>query len=528
MTIRAWLLSLCILLAVGVIGGAIALIVAVNRVKVGGPLYLQLIQNKELVSDSVSPAVNLLEPYLLALQCVDDNNGNSRAERLDRLLKFMIVYAERQQYWKATLPESELKTMLCENSHAPAEQFLSIIQKSFIPASQKNDRMGMRKVVNGDLLSAFTVHEQAIAQLITLSEAEQHRVESAAEDGMQQSFFILGIIGLVIVVVCGLVLLRTGSRINRGFFLSVTTLKKLAAGDLTHRLSTKGGDEFAQIGQAINHMADELTKLVAVVRQQASDLQRQGDQLTSTAEIIVGAAGNTSSRADAANQASVRMVTTMNTVAGAAGSLNQASREITISLQGSVGAVSQAAMLAKRANESIATLSQASEGISLVVSEIAAIAAQTNLLALNAAIEAASAGAAGRGFAVVAQEVKILARKTAEATNVISKRVADIQAATKQTKSQMGEVATSVEQLQDNHHSIAAAVEEQSQATALMSEDLRRMNVEGEGISTAMSEANSAASTAHESASAVQVAASELRQAAQSLTHTVADKQLPI
>ena len=127
---------------------------------------------------------------------------------------------------------------------------------------------------------------------------------------------------------------------------------------------------------------------------------------------------------------------------------------------------------------------------------------------------------------MVAQEVKTLAKKTAEATTVISKRVLDIQAATTQTKLQMAEVVSSVEQLQENHHSIAAAVEEQSQATALMSEDLNRISAEGESISTAMSETNTSAATASESASAVQISASELRQAAQALTQTVADKIL--
>ena len=505
MTIRAWLLSTGLLLGFAVIVGGGVLVIAVDHVKVGGPLYARLIKNKELVSDAVSPSVNLMEPYLMVLQCIDDNNGNSRAERLEHVAKFMATYSERQVYWKSILPESEMKTLLCETSRVPAEQFLSIIQKSFIPASLKNDRMTMRKIASGDLLSMYTVHEKAIEQLVALADAEQHTGEAEAVAALKNSFFLLSAVAVVSVLVCGGVLLITAARINRGLHSSVVILKKLAAGDLTPRLLANGRDEFAQIGQAINHMADELTKLVQLVRHQALELENQGDRLTTTADVIVGAAGNARTRADEANQAS---------------------REISVSLHGSVGAVSQASLLAKRANESIATLASASEGINIVITEIAAIAAQTNLLALNAAIEAASAGAAGRGFAVVAQEVKTLAKKTAEATTVISKRVLDIQAATTQTKLQMAEVVSSVEQLQENHHSIAAAVEEQSQATALMSEDLNRISAEGESISTAMSETNTSAATASESASAVQISASELRQAAQALTQTVADKIL--
>jgi methyl-accepting chemotaxis protein len=61
-----------------------------------------------------------------------------------------------------------------------------------------------------------------------------------------------------------------------------------------------------------------------------------------------------------------------------------------------------------------------------VSGSIEAIAKQTNLLALNATIEAARAGNAGRGFAVVASEVKNLAEATRQATHQISDTVRDL------------------------------------------------------------------------------------------------------
>ncbi len=386
----------------------------------------------------------------------------------------------------------------------------------------------MRKLASGDLLTAYNVHEQAINQLVTLANNEQVLVEANAHDGMRSCFILLAIFGAVLVTVCGVVLAITSVRINRGLQASVSALQHLSAGDLRPRLLIRGVDEFSQIGGAINRVADELTTLVTLVRQQAAELARQGDHLTTTAIAIGSAVESTHNRADEANQAAGRMVTTMNTVADAAGSLNQAFREITISLHGSVGAVTQASVLAKRANESISSLASASDGINMVVAEIAAIAAQTNLLALNAAIEAASAGSAGRGFAVVAQEVKLLAKKTAAATVIISKKVIDIQSAATATESEVAEVVTSVDQLQESHHSIAAAVQEQAHATSLMSDDLQRITNDGQGISTAMAEANAAAVRANASAIKVQGAADDLRQAAQALTQTVVEKKLPV
>ncbi len=515
------------LLGIAVISIALVLMASVNQVKVGGPLYDQIAQNKDLVADAVSPAVNLMEPYLLILQSVDEKNEQVRAERLQKATDFLKIYHERLEFWQKTLPESEIRNLLCARSRVPAEQFIEILAKMFIPAAQRNDLLTMRQLAGGELLTAYHIHEQAIAQLVVLANEEQKKIEAHAYQKMRTCFRFLALSGCVLTILCGGVLVFTSLRINRGLQSSVASLRSLSAGDLRTRLVVKGEDEFAQIGKAINHLADELTTLVRLLRHQAVDLAGQGNQLKMTAAAIGEAVGSTGLSADAADQAAGRMVGTLNTVADAAGSLNQASREITMNLQGSVGAVAQASSLAKRANGSVTALASASEGINVAVAEIAAIAAQTNLLALNAAIEAASAGAAGRGFAVVAQEVKLLAKKTSEATVIISKKVMDIQKAATATSTEVAEVVTSMDQLENNHHSIAAAVEEQAQATAIMSDDLRRVTIEGQGISAAMSQTNSAAAVANQAVTSVQQSADDLRRAAEALTHTVADKRLP-
>jgi methyl-accepting chemotaxis protein len=277
-------------------------------------------------------------------------------------------------------------------------------------------------------------------------------------------------------------------------------LQALAAGDLTQRanleprqIKVKGHDEIGRLGQAFNHMLDQLaaagaaydssmeslsqavlsvqtnaralslatqqigaasqesaeaTNQVAGIMQQVTQGNaRQAEQAAETsaaveklAEQVAGIAegANEQTAAAAQAEAAVRKLSeALNEIATQVRAGEAIAQEVARTAQAGAGTVNAAAEEIQAINASTGTVAQRvremgqhSEKIGRMVETIGDIASQTNLLALNAAIEAARAGQQGLGFAVVADEVRKLAEKSAVAAREIANIVQVVQKGT--------------------------------------------------------------------------------------------------
>jgi methyl-accepting chemotaxis protein len=276
-------------------------------------------------------------------------------------------------------------------------------------------------------------------------------------------------------------------------------------------------DRIAKAERA-TRMEARIVEFETTVRGALDGLQSSANSMQSTAQSMSATADQSSALvsavASAAEETSVNVQTVSSGTEQLSSSISEIGRQVVASAQIARKAVDEAGAT----DATMQGLAENAGRISVVVDLIQTIASQTNLLALNATIEAARAGEAGRGFAVVASEVKSLANQTAKATDEIRSQIASMQQVTTSAVGAIRNISNTISQINEVTTAIAAAVEQQGAATREIARNIQHaaggtseVSSNIIGVSTASTEAGSAASEVLNASGALRREADVLR-----------------
>ncbi len=202
------------------------------------------------------------------------------------------------------------------------------------------------------------------------------------------------------------------SNVEAGVKEVARVMSKVAAGDLTERMTGTYAGLFAELQASVNETLGTLTRVVDDIAAGCEAVTRQAGQMTEQSVELARRAEQQAASLEETSAAMEEISATARSSAEGAAHANEFATRAT-------GRVDEAGRVVASAVGAMSDIRAASTRIGEIVSVIEGIAFQTNLLALNASVEAARAGSAGKGFAVVATEVRALAQRSSAASQDI-------------------------------------------------------------------------------------------------------------
>jgi methyl-accepting chemotaxis protein WspA len=465
------LFSLVGVFVVGFLTYALLAWATLDRVKINGALYHDIIQGKDVIADVLPPPEYIIESHLIALQMLYEADKESLSTFIERGRKLRREYEERHAYWSTALPAGTLKQVFLVQSYSPAVQFFEIRDREFIPAILAGNTERARELARGPLRQYYDEHRKAVDEVVRMATASNEVLETKAEHLVSEStsWLLALALGIVAIACClaWLIVRSLVSRLQRSSVALMSTATQISATSKQQQAT-------------VNSYSTSTTEIAAAVK----EISATSQELQSTLEQVNASATSAAGLAESGRVGLSEMDGTMQELSGATSSIS-----------------SKLSVIREKAND-----------INLVVTTITKVADQTNLLSVNAAIEAEKAGEYGLGFLVVAREIRRLADQSAVATLDIEQMVRHMQAAvsagvmemdkfTEQVKNgvravghvnqQLGQIIEQVQELSGRIESLNEGMRAQSQGAGQISDAMLQLTDGARQTAASLKEFNS-------------------------------------
>ena len=236
-------------LAVGVIlAGGVALF-AIEGLRVGGPLFRQIVDNKDIVADILPPPLYVVEADLVATKLIaHPETVDAAADKLAALRK---DYDTRRAYWTTAPIDPAMREVLVNESAAPATDFWREIDQEILPAVRAGDLARARQgLARAD--TAYEAHRAVIDKVVVMANHDAAAVEAAAARQTRLAFILLAGAGALVLLVVGGGIALMSRRIVQPIQAMTGFMGRLAAGDYDSAVPFAGrGDEIGGMATSV-------------------------------------------------------------------------------------------------------------------------------------------------------------------------------------------------------------------------------------------------------------------------------------
>ncbi|MBB3409909.1 methyl-accepting chemotaxis protein [Rhizobium sp. BK316] len=369
---------------------------ALERLKVNGPIYEQIVYGKDLIADILPPPLFVVESYMLSHEANDfpdlvDAN-------LAKIATLKAAYEDRRAYWQTTRLPQPLKDELNRQVLAKGDNFWKVMEEDVIPAL-KTGKGGAAAEPMVKLRTAFHEHQDAVEKLVVNSDTYLKGQEKNAADEIMTwtSAAAAASLASFLLLLAGLYFFR------RRAILPIDGMKRymsgLANGDFSQDVPfAERSDEIGQMAQAVvvfrnnslerreAHLREAGAKEAEVTRERQLALERASEEaardeviqsLTRALEEL--SRGNLGFRIDtrfssayeelraAFNSSVDTLSSSIDAVSGATSTLRHSSHDIAGAMEA----------LSKRTEQQAATIEETSAALTEITSAVGSSSSQS-------------------------------------------------------------------------------------------------------------------------------------------------------
>lgn len=214
-------------LVVGTLVFSIILNSMLERIRVGGPIYASILEQKEFIADILPPPEYIVESYLIVLQIVNKNHRHEIEVLEAKLNKLNREFEERQLYWSERLDNDRIRDLILVESSVPARDFFKIATQKILPLAKEGEYETAAAIISSEADRYYLKHRAAIDELTVLSRAKALTIENSAIMEMRSGFApMVVVIGLIALGTIVAILLWT---LARHFYVSTAQLEDRVA-----------------------------------------------------------------------------------------------------------------------------------------------------------------------------------------------------------------------------------------------------------------------------------------------------------
>ncbi|MFA5983555.1 MAG: methyl-accepting chemotaxis protein [Methylococcaceae bacterium] len=229
---------------------------ALNKTRIGGQLYNDIVNDKDLLADILPPPEYIIEAYLTVYQLLASTDEVTRTEYGKRISQLEADYLNREKFWQTQSLGEQARQALTASQQDAHTFFLLCKRLQAATTANSTDAEAIKQ----DITQAYNSHRSHIDQLVTISNqafTEHDELGKTTTHRLQlfsSTLAIAVILGGIAISLC------TMRRITMPLDQLKTVFAKITAtGDFSIRSQQDTlNDEIGELARNINELLAEL------------------------------------------------------------------------------------------------------------------------------------------------------------------------------------------------------------------------------------------------------------------------------